>query len=129
VLDSAVGGEMSAVNARLFYSPYFRSVDDLLLLATFRVLVLLEWPHWLALVCTVALVDVGIVRSIKTRQFLHHSPEAFGAYATSIIVLVCATVLALVLQITLPPLLWPAVPESTALLTAGALRNFHSRGT
>lgn len=120
---------MPAVNARLFNSPYFRSVDDLLLLATFRVLVMLEWPHWLALVCTVALVDVGIVRSIKTRQFLHHSPEAFSAYSTSIIVLVCATVLALVLPITLPPLLWPAVPESAALLTAGALRNFHSRGT
>jgi len=127
-VNSAVGIEMSAVNARLFNSPYFRSIDALLLLASYRLFTLLEWVPWLALFCLAALLDGAVVRAIKAKQFVQHDPELFALCVSAAIVLVCGTVIASVLPVTLPALLLPAVPVAMGALSAGALGNFHSRG-
>jgi len=118
---------MSAVNARLFNSPYFRSIDALLLLASYRLFTLLEWVPWMALFCLTALLDGGVVRSIKARQFVHHDPEMFALFVSMAIVLVCGAVLASVLPVTLPALLLPAVPVAMGVFAGGALGNFHRR--
>jgi hypothetical protein len=123
----AVASEMSAVNARLFNSPYFRSVDALLLLASHRLFAMLEWLPWLALFAAAATVDAVAVRSIKARQFGHHDPEAFAACAAGTAVLVCGTLVAFLLPATLPPWMPPAMPIAMVTLVAGALRNFHRR--
>ncbi len=127
-LNSAVGDEMAAVNARLFNSPYFRSVDALLMLATYRLFALLAWLPWLAAFCLAAWIDAAVVRRTKTQQVAHHSPEAFGACTVGVVVLACGTLVALVLPTTLPGLLLPIIPICMAALVAGALRNFHARG-
>ena len=127
-VDSAVAGEMSAVNTRLFGNPYFRSIDALLLLATYRLFALLEWLPWLAAFAIAALMDGMVIRAVKAKQFSHHDPEVFALHACAGIVTLCATVLALVLPVTLPPLLMPCVPVVLAIFGAGALRNFHRRG-
>jgi Domain of unknown function (DUF4400) len=126
-MHSAVASEMSAVNARLFNSPYFRSVDALLLLASYRLFAVLEWLPWLALFAAAAAVDAVVVRSIKARQFGHHDPEAIAACAVGTVVLVCGTLVALVLPATLPPWMLPAVVTAMVMLVGGALRNFHRR--
>ena len=126
-VNAAVGIEMSAVNARLFNSPYFRSIDALLLLASYRLFTLLEWVPWLAPFCLAALLDGGVARTIKARQFEHHSPELFSLLVSAAIALACATAIALVLPVTLPALMLPAVPAALAILVAGALGNFHLR--
>lgn len=127
-VDSAVGNEMSAVNARLFNSPYFRSIDALLLLASYRLFALLEWLPWLAPFCLAALLDGGVARSIKARLFVHHDPEMFALFVSMAILLACGTVIGLVLPVTLPALLLPAVPIGMGVLVAEALANFHRRG-
>ncbi len=127
-VDSAVAHEMSAVNARLFNNPYFRSIDALLLLATFRLLTLLEWLPWLLAFGMAALFDGAVVRVVKAKQFAHHDPEMFALYVCAAIVLACGAVIALVLPVTLPALLLPAVPVVMAAFVAGALGNFHRRG-
>ncbi|WP_428422693.1 DUF4400 domain-containing protein [Methylibium sp.] len=127
-IDSAVASEMSAVNARLFNSPYFRSIDALLLLATYRCFMLLEWLPWLVAFCAAALFDGAVLRAVKAKQFAHHDPEMFALHVCAAIVVACGTVIALVLPVTLPALLLPGVPAGIAVFAAGALGNFHRRG-
>lgn len=127
-VDSAVANEMSAVNARLFNSPYFRSIDALLLLATYRCFMLLEWLPWLLAFCAAALFDGAVLRAVKAKQFAHHDPEMFALYVCAAIVAACTTVIAAVLPVTLPATLLPGVPAAIAVFAAGALGNFHRRG-
>jgi len=127
-VDAAVANEMSAVNTRLFNSPYFRSIDALLLLATYRFFTLLEWLPWLLAFGLAALLDGAALRAVKAKQFAHHDPEMFALHVCAAIVLVCATVIALVLPVTLPAMLLPAVPVGLGVFMAGALGSFHQRG-
>jgi hypothetical protein len=126
-VDSAVANEMSAVNGRLFNSPYFRSIDALLLLATYRCFTLLEWLPWPVAFCAAALFDGAVLRAVKAKQFAHHDPEMFALYVCAAIVVACGTVIALVLPVALPALLLPGVPSAIAVFAAGALGNFHRR--
>jgi hypothetical protein len=127
-VDSGVAKEMSAVNARLFNNPYFRSIDALLLLATYRFFTLLEWLPWLMAFSVAALFDGAAMRAVKAKQFAHHDPEMFALYVCAAIVLGCGTVIALVLPLTLPAMLLPGAPVVAAMFAAGALGNFHRRG-
>lgn len=127
-VDAAVANEMSAVNTRLFNSPYFRSIDALLLLATYRFFTLLEWLPWLLTFGLAALLDGAALRAVKAKQFAHHDPEMFALHVCAAIVLLCAAVIALVLPVTLPAMLLPAVPVGIGVFMAGALGSFHRRG-
>lgn len=127
-VDSAVAREMSAVNTRLFNSPYFRAIDALLLLATYRFFTLLEWLPWLLAFCIAVTFDGAAMRAIKAKQFAHHNPEVFALYASGAIVLGCTTVVAFVLPTTLPAALLPAVAIVFSVFIGGALAHFHRRG-
>ncbi len=126
-VHGAVSREMSSVNRRLFNNAYFRSVDALVLLASYRLCTLLEWLPWLAAFALAAVVDGGFARLIKAKEFLQHDPEIFALYASLGIVTLCATVIAFVLPVTLPPLL-PCVPLVVGALAGQALGYFHKRG-
>lgn len=127
-VDSPVAREMSAVNSRLFNNPYFRSIDALLLLATYRFFTLLEWLPWLLAFGLAATIDGAALRAIKAKQFAHHDPEIFALYASGAIVLGCTTVVAFVLPTTLPAALLPAVAIVIGSFIGGALAHFHRRG-
>lgn len=127
-VDSAVAREMSAVNSRLFNNPYFRSIDALLLLATYRFFTLLEWLPWLLAFGLAATIDGAALRAIKAKQFAHHDPEIFALYTSGAIVLGCTTVVAFVLPTTLPAALLPAVAIVIGCFIGGALAHFHRRG-
>ena len=118
---------MASVNQRLFNNPYFRSIDALLLLASFRLAMLLEWLPWLLAFPFAAMVDGYLVRMVKAKEFLHHSPEMFALYVSLAILTSCATVLAFVLPITLHPLVVPCVPVVIGTLIGTAIRDFHRR--
>ena len=126
-VNSAVSQEMSSVNQRLFNNPYFRSVDALLLLASYRLSTLLAWLPLMAAFVVAAIADGGFARLIKAKEFQQHDPEMFALYASTGIVLLCATVIAFVLPVTLPPLLLPCVPLAVGVLTGRALGCFHRR--
>lgn len=126
-VGSAVEIEMSAVNARLFNSAYLRSVDALLLLATFRLFVLLEWIPWLAWFACAALIDAGTSRVIKSKTLAHHDPELFAACALGALLTVCCSLVAFLTPATLHPLLFPTAPIALALLVAASVRHYHRR--
>lgn len=127
-MNVAVSREMSSVNQRLFNNTYFRSVDALLLLASYRLSTLLEWLPWQAAFILAAIADGGFARLIKAKEFLQHDPEMFALYASLGIVMVCATVIGFVLPATLHPLLLPCVPLLVGVLAGRALGCFHRRG-
>jgi hypothetical protein len=126
-VNAAVGREMASVNQRLFNNPYFRSIDALLLLASFRLAMLLEWLPWLLAFPFASMLDGYLVRLVKAKEFLHHNPEVFALYTCLAILTSCATVLAFVLPITLHPLVVPCVPVVIGTLMGTAIRDFHLR--
>ena len=127
-VDGAVAREMATVNQRLFNNAYFRSIDALLLLASFRFATLIEWLPWLLAFTVVVLFDGYIVRQIKAKEFRQHDPELFALYTCGAIVMVCATVVGFVVPFTLHPLAMPCVPLVVSLLLSRAVRSFHLRG-
>jgi len=126
-LGGAVAQEMASVNQRLFDNAYFRSIDALVLLAALRLSTLLQWLPWLAAFALAVLVDGGIVRLIKSKEFKQHDPELFALYACLAIVLACATVVGFVVPVTLHPLVMPGVPIAISVLLSRAVASFHRR--
>jgi hypothetical protein len=127
-VDGAVAQEMASVSQRLFNNAYFRSIDALVLLAAFRLSTLLEWLPWLAAFAAAVLFDGVIVRLIKAKEFRQHDPELFALYACLAIVTACATVVGLVVPVTLHPLVMPGVPLLISVMASRAVGSFHRRG-
>lgn len=125
-LDGAVAQEMSSVNNRLFNSPYFRSLDAMLVLATYRGSLALRWLLWLAAFPLALAVDSLVSRRVKSLEFKHHDPEFFAVLACGAITTICAALLLLVLPITLHPALLPLAPVLAFTLSALAIASFHA---
>ncbi len=126
-VQDAVSLELATVNQRLFNNPYFRSVDALLLLASYRLSVLLEWLPWAMAFVFASLADGAFVRIVKAREFRQHDPEMFALWSCLAIVTACATVISLVVPVTLPVLAIPGAPVVLGVLSGNALASFHRR--
>lgn len=126
-VNTAVGREMASVNERLFNNAYFRSIDALLLLASFRFALMLEWLPWLLVFMAAAVADGSFVRLVKSKELLHHDPEMFALYVCMAILLGCGTVLAFVWPTSLHPFLAPCVPLAIGALLGLAIQHFHRR--
>jgi hypothetical protein len=125
-LNGTVAQEMSSVNERLFNSPYFRSLDAMLLLATYRGTLVLKWLLWLALFPIAVAVDSLVLRRVKTLEFVHHDPEVFSILTCGAIATACATILLLVLPVSLHPALLPLAPVLVCTLAARAESSYHA---
>ena len=127
-VDGAVAREMASVNQRLFGNSYFRAIDALVLLAAFRLSAMLEWLPWMAAFVAAAMADGAISRVIKSKEFLHHDPERFALYASLAILLTCGGAVAMVMPISLHPLVAPAGLSVLAMLWGRSIAHFHRRG-
>jgi hypothetical protein len=126
-VDLAVAKQMADVNDRLFNNPYFRSIDTLLALATYRLSVLIEWLPALGVFILAALFDGFLLRIVKAKEFLQHNPELFALHVCATIMTACATVLTIVLPVTLHPLVFCAAPIAIGVFTSRAVADFHLR--
>lgn len=126
-INSAVAAEMTSVSQRLFNNTYFRSVDALLMLASYRLSSLLEWLPWLLPLAMAAAIDGALVRIVRAKEFLQHDPEMFAVWCCLLIVVSCATVVAFVLPLRLHPASLAGFPVAVALLLGCAIANFHRR--
>lgn len=124
-VDAALAAEMGRVNQRLFNNAYFRSIEALLALASYRCASLLQW---LPVVCWLAgaLVFDGFNRRlIRSKEFKSHSAEVFGLCASGAVLLLCGTVLLFVVPVVLPATCFGLLPVALAGLAAQAAANFH----
>jgi hypothetical protein len=126
-LEGAVATEMGAVNQRFFNNAYFRSVEALFMLASFRLAMMLQWLPWLALLALPLVLDGHWHRVIKAKEFRQHDPEMFAIWACLGISGSCAAVLGLVFPITLHPMVLPGAPLLILMLAGMAWRSYHRR--
>lgn len=127
-VNFAVAKQMAEVNHRLFNNPYFRSIDTLFALATYRFSILIEWMPALLVFMLASLFDGFLVRIVKSKEFVQHSPEMFALHICTVIMTACATVLAFVLPITMHPVVFSVVPIALSVFASRALADFHKRG-
>ena len=119
---------MSQMSARLFNNQYFKSIGALFALATYRFSAFVEWLPYLSVFVLAALLDGFIRRIVKSKEFLQHKPELFALHASLVILIVCGTVVAFVLPVTVHPLLLALVPASIGIFGSLAVANYHHRG-
>ena len=125
--NQAVASEMRSVNQRLFNNAYFRSVDALLMLASYRLSGLLEWLPWLIPLVLAASTDGFLLRIVRSKEFLLHDPEMFAVWCSLLIIIGCATVVAFVLPVQLHPAMLAASPIAMTVLMGRAITHFHRR--
>jgi hypothetical protein len=125
-VDSAVAAHMAQVNARLFSNEYFRSIDALVALASYRLCVLAEGLLLFLLFGGAVLCDGWVVRIIRSKEFLQHDPEKF-AYVCAAILAACATTTALFLPVTVYPEALCATSLAVSVFASRVLANFHRR--
>lgn len=124
-LEGAVAQEMTSVNDRLFNSPYFRSVDAMLMLATYRGSLALRWALWLIAFPVAMAADSLVSRHVKSLELGHHDPEVFALLACLAITTICAALLLLVLPVSLHPACLPTAPLLALTLLALAIASYH----
>ena len=127
-MAQAVAHEMERVNQRFFGNTYFRSIDSLLLLATFRLAALFEWLPVQAFVVLAIVIDGLIVRILRSKEFKPHDPEWFALHACAFVLLAGTNVLAFVVPITIAPTVLATVPIAGAFFLGRVIANFHRRG-
>ena len=125
--SQAVAAEMRSVNQRLFNNAYFRSVDALLMLASYRLSGLLEWLPWLIPLVLAASTDGSLLRVVRSKEVLLHDPEMFAVWCSLLIITGCATVVAFVLPVQLHPAMLAASPIAMTVLLGRAITHFHRR--
>ena len=122
-----IGEEMEQVNRRLVDNDYFRSIEALLGLASYRLSALLEWAPRSALLILAILADSIARRVIKAHEFTRHDPEVFALCLCAAIILACACALSLTLPVPMHPLTWAAAPIAVAAPIARSVADFHRR--
>ena len=120
---------MARVNARLFNNSYFRAIDALLALASYRLATLAQWCIPSGVIILALLADGMLIRALKAKELRHHSPELFAVFTSLVIVTLCACTLALVWPWSLPSVAWAAVPSGVAWFLAQAIAQFHRRAS
>lgn len=124
----AVARPLAHSMARIGASPYVRALDALLVLATYRATVLLEWSPLLLVFAGAAVFDGAMLRSVKRKEFLPYDPEQYALYACAAILTTVATALVCVLPATVHPALLVAAPALIALCARGALAHYYWHG-
>lgn len=119
--------EVAAVGDRLMNNDYFRSLNALLVLATYRAAVVLYLLPGLLPFLVAAVVDGVVRRSVKGKDFSGHNPEVFAACVSGAIVACCFLVIGCVLPIQLPAALMPTLLFGCGALANIGLANYHKR--
>lgn len=127
-IDTAVAKELSGLGARILDNDYFRSLDMLVALATYRYTELVYWLPISAVFILAALVDGYVRRIVKSKEFLQHSPELFALYICVLIIAACGTVVSFVIPVTVTPLLFAVAPLAMGCCASLSIANFHYRG-
>lgn len=127
-VDAAIASQLSQVTDRLFNNRYFKSIEALFVLVTYRFSGLLDWLPLSAVFIVAAGCDGAMRRIVKSKLFLQHSAESFAVCICLTIVAVCSLVVALVVPLTVDPWLLAATPILAALFGSQAIAHFHRRG-
>jgi uncharacterized protein DUF4400 len=124
-VNEAVSRQMAETTQRLFGSSYFQGVEAILLLATYRLSALVQWLPFVSVFILIACFDGYIVRVIRSKEFLEHSPMRFGLFSLGAILTFALTLVAWVIPISIHPLVLGVAPLLVGAFGARAISHFH----
>lgn len=124
-VDAAMANQVNQMSARLFGNPYFRSIDSLFVLVTYRLSALVELLPLLLIFCLVVAVDGLMLRMVRAREFIPHSAEMFGGSVAGGIALGSSVVVALFLPLQLHPMFVTLCLLTMLFVLSRALANYH----
>ena len=123
--NAVVAHQMSEVLERVFHNRYTQAFDALLLLAAYRLSALLQWWQWIVAFVLIACFDGYLVRVIRSKEFLEHSPMRFALCAIGATLALALALLLLVMPVSVHPLLLGVVSLALGTLVAMAISHFH----
>jgi hypothetical protein len=124
----AVGHEMAQVNRRFFGNRYFRAIDSLILLATYRIAALSAWLPVEMVIVLALLLDGQLARIRRAKEFMQHDPEWFAVHASAFVLVACGSIVAFVTPIDIPPWALGMLPIAAGGVFSRMVANFHRRG-
>lgn len=124
-LNAAVAHQMSGVVQRVFNNRYAQAFDAVMLLATYRFSALVQWLPWVAAFVLIVCFDGYIVRAIRSKEFLEHSPMRFGLYAIGATLALALTFLLLIVPTSIYPVVLGCIPLLLGTFVARAMSHFH----
>jgi hypothetical protein len=124
-ITSAMSGQVGQMSERLFSNAYFRSIDSLFALVTYRLSATVELLPLLLIFFVVVVVDGLVVRKVRAREFVPHSAEMFGASIVGGIALGSAVVVAWFLPFQLHPMFVTLCLLTTLFVLSRAVANYH----
>lgn len=124
-VDAAMAAQVGQVGARLFGNPYFRSIDSLFALVSYRLCTALELLPVLAAFFLAVVIDGSVVRIVRSKEFVAHSAERFSASLAAGILLGAGVVVAWFLPFKLHPMVVMAALLIMLFVMSRALANYH----
>ena len=119
--DAASAQPLSDVVQRLLHNRYARGFDAMLLLATYRLCLLAQWLPWLGGVTLLAFFDACMLRLIRAKEFLEHSPARLALCASGALLALALGVLSLIVPASIGPVAQAGASLALGLLLARAL--------
>lgn len=126
-LEAAMVTQLAQATQAFTHNAYFRSIDALLMLACFRLAALLEWLAPLSVFILVAVFDGAARRVVKAKTFGEHNPEIVAVHAVVLVLVLCASLVALVLPVTVHPAWLALAPIAVGVCLSFAVANYHRR--
>lgn len=124
-VDAAVANQVSQMSVRLFGNPYFRSIDSLFVLVSYRVSAFVELTPLLLIFLVVVAVDGFVVRLVRAKEFIPHSAELFGGSVVVGILLGSSVVVAFFAPFQLHPMFVTLCMLAMLFVLSRAIANYH----
>jgi len=125
--ETKVQREVSAVGERLLKNEYFLSLNALVLLAKYRIAVILHLLSGIVPFLLASVADGLVRRAVKGTDFSGHNPEVFSVCVCGAILSACLGVIACVIPAPLPSPLMPALLGGLGVFANLGLANYHKR--
>jgi hypothetical protein len=117
--------KLNKIGEGLMQAPYFEGLRALWRLVVFRSATATEWCLLCLPFIAAAAFDGGIMRAVKARTLVHHSPVLYGIGLYGSVAIVVCVLLTLVVPASVHPLIFAALLLLFGLSLGIATSNFH----
>jgi len=124
-VDAAMAAQMSQMSTRLFGNAYFRSIDSLFALATYRLSAIVELLPLLSIFLVVVGIDGCVLRQVRAKEFVAHSAEMFGGSVIAAIALGSVVAVSVFLPVRLHPMFSTLCLLAMLFVLSRAIANYH----
>lgn len=124
-VNAAMVAQFGQASARLFDNPYFRSIDALFALASFRLCAAIELLPVLLVFGVVVAADASLVRIVRSKELIAESAERFSVSLAVGILLGASVVIAWFLPFHIHLMMVLGILLAMLFVTSRAWANYH----